>query len=41
MAIKTFANESAVYRTSGLIEDKINELVADGMDAVEAKIGCS
>ena len=41
MAIKTFAIESAVYRTSGLIEDKINELVAGGMDAVEAKLAAA
>lgn len=41
MAIRTFANESAVYRTSGLIEDKINELVAGGMDPVEAKLAAA
>lgn len=41
MAIRTFANESAVYRTSGLIEDKMNELIAGGMDAVEAKIAAA
>lgn len=41
MAIKTFANESAVYRTSGLIEDMINQLVAGGMDAVEAKLAAA
>ncbi|MFT4969234.1 MAG: alkylation response protein AidB-like acyl-CoA dehydrogenase [Chitinophagales bacterium] len=41
MAIKTFAIESAVYRTSGLIEDKINELVAGGMDSVEAKLAAA
>tara|TARA_B100001093_G_C26809405_1_gene1006922 strand:+ start:259 stop:2070 length:1812 start_codon:yes stop_codon:yes gene_type:complete len=41
MATRTFANESAVYRTSGLIEDKINELVAGGMDAVEAKLAAA
>jgi alkylation response protein AidB-like acyl-CoA dehydrogenase len=41
MAIKTFANESAVYRTSGLIEDTINNLVANGMDPVEAKLAAA
>ncbi|MCB0537592.1 MAG: acyl-CoA dehydrogenase family protein [Bacteroidetes bacterium] len=41
MAIRTYANESAVYRTSGLIEDKINGLVAEGMDPVEAKLAAA
>jgi hypothetical protein len=41
MAIRTFANESAVYRTSGLIEDSINGLVAGGMDPVEAKLAAA
>ncbi|MGB1315889.1 MAG: acyl-CoA dehydrogenase family protein [Chitinophagales bacterium] len=41
MSIRTFANESAVYRTSGLIEDAINNLVADGMDPVEAKLAAA
>lgn len=41
MAIKSYANESAVYRTSGLIEDAINNLVAGGMDAVEAKLAAA
>jgi hypothetical protein len=38
MAVKTYACESANYRTSGLIEDKINELVAKGNDKVQAKL---
>lgn len=41
MAIRTFANESAVYRTSGLIEDCINNLVEGGMDPVEAKLAAA
>lgn len=41
MSIRTFANESAVYRTSGLIEDTINNLVAGGMDPVEAKLAAA
>lgn len=38
MAIRTFAAESATYRTSALINDKITELNADGIDKVEAKL---
>ncbi|MCC6721626.1 MAG: acyl-CoA dehydrogenase family protein [Bacteroidia bacterium] len=38
MAIKTFAVESATYRTSALINDKINELIAEGKDKAEAKL---
>ncbi|MCB0509231.1 MAG: acyl-CoA dehydrogenase family protein [Bacteroidetes bacterium] len=41
MAIKSYANESAVYRTSGLIEDAIGNLVAGGMDPVEAKLAAA
>ena len=41
MATQTYALDSAVYRTSGLINDKIEELMADGKDAVEAKIGAA
>lgn len=41
MAIRTFANESAVYRTSGLIEDSMNELIAGGMDSVDAKLAAA
>lgn len=38
MAVKIYACESATYRCSGLIEDKINELVAKGADKVQAKL---
>jgi len=38
MAVKIYACESANYRTSGLIQDKINELVAKGTDKVQAKL---
>ena len=38
MGIKIFAVESATYRVSGLINDRINELVAAGSDKVKAKL---
>jgi hypothetical protein len=38
MAIKTYACESATYRTAGLIDDMINNLAAKGMDRVQAKL---
>ena len=38
MAIKTYACESATYRTAGLIDDRINDLAANGMDRVQAKL---
>ncbi|MEX2589373.1 MAG: acyl-CoA dehydrogenase family protein, partial [Chitinophagales bacterium] len=38
MAIKIYAVESATYRTSGLINDMIENLVEDGKDPVEAKL---
>ncbi len=38
MAIRTYACEAATYRTAGLIDDKINELVAKGVDKVQAKL---
>jgi hypothetical protein len=38
MAIRTFAAESATYRTSALINDKISELVEGGKDKVTAKL---
>lgn len=38
MAIKTFAAESATYRTSALINNKINELLAEGKDKANAKL---
>jgi alkylation response protein AidB-like acyl-CoA dehydrogenase len=41
MAIRTFALESASYRTTGMITEKINELIASGMDKVEAKIAAA
>jgi alkylation response protein AidB-like acyl-CoA dehydrogenase len=41
MAIQSYANESAVYRTSGLIEDKMNQLIAGGMDSDAAKIAAA
>ena len=37
MAIKTYATDSATYRVSGLITEKIAELVAEGMTKVEGK----
>jgi alkylation response protein AidB-like acyl-CoA dehydrogenase len=38
MAVRSFAAESATYRTSALINDKIKELVAGGTDKVSAKL---
>lgn len=38
MAIKTYATDSATYRVSGLINDKIAELVAEGKTKVEGKL---
>lgn len=38
MTIRTWVTESATYRTSGLINDKIESLVLDGMDKVQAKL---
>ncbi len=38
MAIKTYATDSATYRVSGLITDKIAELVAEGKTKVEGKL---
>jgi hypothetical protein len=38
MAIRTFAAESATYRTSALISDRISDLVATGKDKVMAKL---
>lgn len=38
MAVRSFAAESATYRTSALINDKIKELVAGGTDKVTAKL---
>lgn len=38
MAIKSYACESAVYRTAGLIDDRINDLAANGTDKVQAKL---
>ena len=38
MAIKTYANESATYRVSGMLEDQIEALVAKGTDRVQAKL---
>jgi alkylation response protein AidB-like acyl-CoA dehydrogenase len=38
MAIKTYATESATYRISDLIADKIAELVATGLTKPEAKL---
>jgi len=38
MAIRTFAAESATYRTSALISDLISNLVAEGKDKVMAKL---
>ncbi|MEQ9426360.1 MAG: acyl-CoA dehydrogenase family protein [Cyclobacteriaceae bacterium] len=38
MAIKTYAAESASYRAGQDIEDKIDSLIAEGMDENEAKL---
>lgn len=38
MAVKIYACESATYRTAGLIDNKISELVAKGADKVQAKL---
>ncbi|MBL0190604.1 MAG: acyl-CoA dehydrogenase family protein [Saprospiraceae bacterium] len=38
MAIRTFACESATYKTSGLITNKISELVAAGKSKPQAKL---
>ncbi len=38
MAVKIYATESAVYRSSGEIHDMISSLVASGKDKVEAKL---
>lgn len=38
MATKTFVAESLCYRAGQNIEDKINDLVADGMDDAKAKL---
>lgn len=38
MAVRSFAAESATYRTSALINDKIKELVVGGTDKVTAKL---
>jgi alkylation response protein AidB-like acyl-CoA dehydrogenase len=38
MAIKTYATDSATYRISGMIQEKINELVIGGMERPLAKL---
>jgi alkylation response protein AidB-like acyl-CoA dehydrogenase len=38
MAIHTYATESATYRVSGLIQDKISSLVSEGKSKPEAKL---
>ncbi|MEH0158095.1 acyl-CoA dehydrogenase family protein [Limibacter armeniacum] len=38
MAIKTYAVESACYRAGQNIDDKIEELIASGMDEAQAKL---
>ncbi|MCU0328821.1 MAG: acyl-CoA dehydrogenase family protein [Chitinophagales bacterium] len=38
MAISIYATESATYRTSGLIENQIQELTSNGMDKTSAKL---
>ena len=38
MAIYTYATESATYRVSGLIQDKIEALMSEGKSKVEAKL---
>jgi len=37
-AIKTWVTESTVYRLAGYIQDKIDELTAQGIDAAQAKL---
>ena len=37
-AIKTWVTESAVFRIAGYIQDKIDELVGQGVDAAQAKL---
>ena len=37
-AVKSFASESAAYRASNDIEEKINSLIAEGMDSEQAKL---
>lgn len=41
MAIRTYALESATYRTTGMITEKIAELEAAGMNKVDAKIAAA
>jgi hypothetical protein len=41
MAVKIYATESATYRTSGLINDKIETLMAEGMKKYEAKLAAA
>ena len=38
MAIKIYATEAATYRTSGYINDRIEQLIADGSNYVDAKL---
>ena len=38
IAIYTYATESATYRVSGLIQDKISSLVSDGMTKPQSKL---
>ncbi len=38
MAVRVFAAESSTYRTSSLINDKINELVSGGTNKIAAKL---
>lgn len=38
MTVKTYATEAACYRAGQNIEDKINDLIADGMNESEAKL---
>lgn len=41
MAVKIYATESATYRVSGLINDKVEALVAKGMLKYEAKLAAA
>jgi alkylation response protein AidB-like acyl-CoA dehydrogenase len=41
MAVKIYATESATYRASGLINDKIEALMATGMQKYEAKLAAA
>src|SRR5690606_10817394 len=41
MAVKIYATDAATYRSSGLINDKVESLVASGMSKYEAKLAAA